>query len=150
MKLGAVAAAIFLSAATMATAQTPAAFDKERDEIWALEKAIYAGRAKGDFSFYIDNTSEGYVAWPPGVALPMRVGRLQAIPKTTAGLEKLEMEFLDFSLHGETAVIYYRTHMTQKVNGDPTDDRYHVTHTWVREDGKWKVFGGMARKLPPQ
>lgn len=150
MKLGLTIAAICLSAATSVMAQAPvsASAEKDKTEIWALEQAIYASRAKGDFSFYINNTAADYVAWPPGVPLPLRVGRLEDIPKTTAGKEELTMEFVDFAVHGDTAVIYYRTHMTRKVDGTPTDLRYHVTHTWVRENGKWKVFGGMARLAP--
>jgi hypothetical protein len=55
------------------------------------------------------------------------------------------MTFMDFSLNQNVAVIYYKTHRTRLADGTPADDHFEVTHTWIREDGKWRVFAGMAR-----
>src|SRR3546814_20764037 len=64
--------------------------------------------------------------------------------------ERLQMTLAGFAMNGDTAGIYYNTHRTRRSDGTPADDRFEVTHTWVREDGVWKVFGGMARAMPPR
>ncbi len=147
-RLGALVAALMVAAgAPMASAaEDPAAIEQARTTIWTMEQAIYAGRGKGDISAYADNTAQGYLAWPPILAKPMRVdGFKRGKPDPAMTHEKLDMELLDFTLHGDTAIIYYRTHRTMLADGTPADDRFDVTHTWVLEGGKWRVLGGMAR-----
>jgi ketosteroid isomerase-like protein len=120
-----------------------------RAEIWAKEQSIYAGRSRGDLTPYVANTSRSYVSWPPTVKAPMGYDKLAAttVPPNN-NHEQLTMTFMDFALSGDTAVIYYRNHMTRRSNGDPVDLTYDVTHTWTREGGVWRVIGGMARLEP--
>ncbi|MFD2137221.1 nuclear transport factor 2 family protein [Novosphingobium resinovorum] len=130
-------------------AQSVAEIAKAKDEIWALERSIYAGRAKGDLSSYADNLAKGYLAWPPVSAKPLGTTTLKASAAAThTSQEKLEMTFVDFSMNGNTAVIYYNTHRTRRADGTPCDEHFDTTHTWLREDGKWHVFAGMARITP--
>jgi ketosteroid isomerase-like protein len=129
--------------------QAPSAQARAKDEIWALEKAIYAGRASGDMTAYVQHTATGYLSWPPTSVLPMGQAKLEAgaaaMHKTSK--ELLDMQFVDFSLHGDTAVIYYKTHRTRRADGTVVDDHFQTTHTWVREGGQWRVFAGMARQV---
>jgi ketosteroid isomerase-like protein len=126
-----------------------AAKEAIRAEIWAKEQMIYAGRSRGDLTPYVANTSRSYVSWPPTVKAPMGYDKLAAtkVPPNS-NHEQLTMTFMDFALSGDTAVIYYRNHMTRRANGDPVDLTYDVTHTWTREGGVWRVIGGMARLEP--
>src|SRR3546814_18600375 len=64
--------------------------------------------------------------------------------------ERLQMTLAGFAMNGDTAVIYYNTHRPRRSDGTPADDRFEVTHTWAREDGVRKVFGGMDRVIPPR
>ncbi|PNU06632.1 nuclear transport factor 2 family protein [Novosphingobium guangzhouense] len=136
-------------APTTLNAQSVAEIEAARTEIWALERAIYAGRARGDLSSYADNLAKGYLAWPPVSTKPLGTTTLKASAASThTSQEKLEMTFVDFSMNGNTAVIYYNTHRTRRADGTPCDDHFDTTHTWLREDGKWHVFAGMARITP--
>jgi len=136
------------SAGEPASAPDPAK-EAIRTEIWAKEQMIYAGRSRGDLTPYVANTSRHYVSWPPTVPAPMGYDKLAAttVP-SNSNHEQLTMTFMDFALSGDTAVIYYRTHMTRRANGDPVDLTYDVTHTWTREGNVWRVLGGMARLEP--
>lgn len=119
-------------------------------EIWAKEQSIYRERGKGNLKPYIENVATDYKAWPPYSAVPTGVGNLtqtQAQMKVD-NKELLAMEFVDFAMNGDAAVIYYRTHRTRLPNGQPADEHFEVTHSWVRQDGQWKVYGGMARIQP--
>lgn len=147
-------AASFAAAAGVASAAPvlPTAEQKEtaRAEIWAKEQSIYAARGRGDISVYLANTAADYLAWPPLRALPEGNEGLNKTGRELQGKnqEKLAMNLTGFAMNGDTAVIYYDTHRTRRSDGTPADERFEVTHTWVREDGQWKVFGGMARATP--
>jgi ketosteroid isomerase-like protein len=136
-----------LSFPCLAAAQSQTEKQAAKDAIWTLEQSIYAGRAAGDLSNYVNNTSPDYVSWPPTVDKPMPYTNLKATasggPK--ASKEHLTMEFMDIAVHGNTAIIYYKTHRTQRADGTLVDENFETTHTWVREDGHWQVLGGMAR-----
>ena len=123
---------------------------KARTDIWAMEQAIYRERGHGNLKPYIDNVASNYLAWPPFSAVPTGVGALHQAQPRMAGENKelLQMEFVAFALNGDAAIIYYRTHRTRLPDGAPADERFEVTHSWVREGGRWKVYGGMARIQP--
>jgi hypothetical protein len=149
----AIAAALLLPLLATAPvhAQAPAAaidaVTTARDAIWAKEKKIYQGRAEAGLTYYLENTSDRYVGWPPGIPKP---SNLDTLRKSSAGVnrrnsEKLQMSFTDFTLQDSTAVIYYQTHRTMLPNGTAVDERFDVIHVWVRDGADWKLLGAMAR-----
>jgi hypothetical protein len=62
--------------------------------------------------------------------------------------EKLAMNFVDFTLHGDTGIIYYMNHRTVKPDGTAVDEKWETIHVWVRDGGDWKIVGAMARLEP--
>jgi hypothetical protein len=140
-----------LLCAAAASAQTAEEKKQSQDTIWTMEQSIYAGRAKADMSNYQNNTAENYLSWPPQLAKPMGRSKLKNPAPKVSGKEKLDMEFMDFTQQDNTAIIYYQTHRTMLMDGTPVDERFQVTHTWIKVDGKWQVLGGMARPVasPP-
>ncbi len=147
-------ALVALAAGALGLASAAHAAEDSRAEaqrlIWAKEQAVYAGRGSGDMGPYERALADGYVSWPPGIPAPIDAAKFKAgnkhFPKDSK--EKLQMEFVDLALNGDTAEIYYRTHMTVSADGKPVDLYYQVTHTWVRRHGEWQVLGGMARPVP--
>ncbi len=127
-----------------------AEFEAVREELWAKELSIYEGRSRGDLSLYLASTADNYIAWPPFNEVPKGNDGLKETGRKMEGKtqEVLKMTYLDLALNGDTAVIYYKTHRTRLADGSPADQHYEVTHTWVRQDGSWKVLGGMARERP--
>ena len=141
-------AAITLTAGAPAMAQTAEEIEAAKNEIWAMELSIYTGREQGNMDNYRNNVAEGYMAWPPVTAVPMRATNLGRPGDRTNNRELIALTFQDFSMNGDTAVIYYKSHRTRRADGTPADDRFDVTHTWVKRDGRWGVFAGMARTTP--
>ena len=134
-----------------ALAQSADEVSQARDEIWGKEKAIYAGRAKGDTSYYYDNSSVDYLGWVYGTPKPFRrdsLGASRALMRNQ-DKEKITNEFKDFSLHGDTAIIYYVNHRTMKPDGTVVDQTFDNIHVWVREGGTWKVLASMSRLQTP-
>lgn len=135
------------AADTPTAGPTAAEFAAARDAVWEKEKKIYQGRAEAGLTYYLQNTSDRYVGWPPGLAKP---SNLDTLRKSSASVnrknsEKLELTFTDFTLQDGTAVIYYQTHRTMLPNGTPVDERFDTIHVWVREGTDWKLIGAMAR-----
>ena len=133
-----------------AAAQTEAESAAARDQIWAKEQEIYKRRGQGDLSYYVANASDRYMGWPPGSKVPADLSRLKEMAGAMVGLnqERLEMELADFTLSGDTAVIYYHTHRTVMPDGTPTDQRYAICHVWTREEGEWRLIGALGRLKP--
>lgn len=147
----ALSALVTAFSATLAGAATPVGpADAAKAEIWTKEQAIYASRGSGNVDAYLGSLATGYLAWPPFNEVPKGAEGLRETGRKLAGKthEKLEMKLVDFTLNGTTAVIYYQTHRTMLADGTPVDQYYDSTHTWVRENGQWKVLGGMARARP--
>lgn len=144
------AVVLSMGVALTASAQAPDAKSKARDEIWAKEQKIYADRANGGLEYYIANTSPNYVGWPPNSARPLAQTGLKTDSKAMAGKteEKLTMELMDFTLSGDTAIIYYLNHRTMRPDGTVVDERFENIHVWTREKSEWKLIGGMARLQP--
>jgi ketosteroid isomerase-like protein len=142
--------AIGLSTSASAQVAGDARWEAARTAIWAKELSIYEGRSRGDLSLYLANTATNYMAWPPFNEVPKGNDGLKATGAAMRGKtkERLEMTFLDMALNGSTAVVYYKTHRTRRADGAPVDEHFEVTHTWVMQDGAWKVLGGMARARP--
>lgn len=139
------------AAARSGTQPPPQTHKQVEDEIWGKERAIYAARARGDLGPYIASVARDYRAWPPFRTAPAGVEGLNQLQTTMAvqTRERLDMRFVSLSLNGDAAVIYYATHRTMLPDGTPVDERFDVIHSWVREDGAWKVLGGMARERKP-
>jgi hypothetical protein len=141
---------IAILALLLTPALSPSATAVARNGIWAKEQSIYAGRGKGDLQPYLSSLAKGYLSWPPLAAKPEGEDGLKATQRKMAGhaAESLAMTLDDFTLNGDTAIIYYHTHRSRLADGTPADETWEVTHSWVREDGQWKVLGGMARIAP--
>lgn len=120
-----------------------------RDEIWALEQAIYRGRSEGSLDAYLARVDAAYLGWPPGAPAPTGAGPLRVLARAMVGQdqERLSMELVDFTLAGDTAVIFYRTHRTRMPDGAAADQRYAICHVWRREGPEWRMLAAMGRAL---
>jgi len=149
--LGSVAGVLAMTMVSgAAVAQSAADKEAAKNAIWAKEQAIYQGRASGALKFYVDNASPNYLGWPPGPAKPVALPGLRQDSQRMEGLnkEKLAMNFVDFTLHGDTGIIYYMNHRTSMPDGRAVDEKWETIHVWVRDNGDWKIVGAMARQEP--
>ncbi len=126
--------------------------DKARAAIWAKEMAIYEGRSHGSIDFYLENVSTNFLAWTAGTPEPFRVDKLRNSSAALRGHdhEVIQISFRDFSLSGDTAIIYYQNHRTRLADGTPVDQTYDNIHVWQLDHGEWKVLASMSRPMNPQ
>lgn len=125
---------------------------KARDTIWAKEMAIYEGRSRGAIDFYLNNASPNFLAWTAGTPAPFRIDKLRASGATMRGHDQeiIKTSFRDFSLSGDTAIIYYQNHRTRLADGTVVDQTYDNIHVWQLDQGEWKVLASMSRAMPAQ
>ncbi len=121
-----------------------------RDAIWSKEMAIYAGRSKGSVDYYVANASPHFLAWTAGTPAPFRVDKLRAGAAALRGQnhEVITTTFRDFSLSGDTAIIYYQNHRSRLPDGTAADQTYDNIHVWQKDHGDWKVLASMSRPMP--
>lgn len=72
--------------------------------------------------------------------------------RTGAGLdgnsnEQIDMNFKAFTLHDDTAVIYYLNHRTKRPEGEVVDEWYEVMHVWARAGEGWALVASMPRRV---
>jgi hypothetical protein len=144
--------------ATMAIAQEGpmnAEYEAIKTLIWEREMAIFEGRSAGDISNYLNATSSVYLGWPPGFDEPLPLGDFKAGAGMAVGLngEVTNVSKMGFTLNGNTALTYFKTHRTRLGEGmaEPqdrdVDQWYENIHVWTLETGDWRLIGGMARPV---
>lgn len=129
------------------------------EELWAIEASIFEGRGRGDLSNYLNAASAKYLGWPPVLPRPLSLEGFKS-PENMEGAialrgEKITFVRNGFTMNETTAVTYFTSHRTMLGEGFAVDgvrevnEYYENTHIWTYEDSKWRLIGGMARKLPP-
>lgn len=133
----------------MASISTLGEKERVKAELTAKEIGIYADRAHGQLDFYVANASPDYLGWPPVAAEPMPFSKLDGNKHVLQGQtqEKIDTAFKGFTMSGDTAIIYYANHRTRTSKGEPVDQLFENIHVWTREDGRWRLLGGLARKM---
>ena len=118
-----------------------------KDIIWSLEQGIYRDQERGSSAAYIAAASPRYLGWPPTAPRPLTNQNLRVggVRPTIAALPQIRLSFVDIAFSGNTAIIYYQTVRTRVVEGKELVDGFDVTHTWLKENGTWRLLGGMAR-----
>jgi len=116
-------------------------------EIWKKELAIFAGRGRGDTSYYLENASPDFLAWTSGTKKPFDIKILAESGKRFAGKDKevTALTMTGFSLSGDTAISYFKNHRTRSPDGRTVDQTYDNIHVWQKTDGEWKVLASVSR-----
>jgi Calcium/calmodulin dependent protein kinase II association domain len=139
---------LLYSQAYSAAADSDKRGDKVKEEIWALEETYFANLYKADYEGVLALVHSQFLGWPGNVAQPIdRAGSSrfmkQLITKPTSCVFAIERGGI--RVLGEVALTQY----TISVNcGDiaagAKTQTSRITHTWVREGGRWKLLGGMS------
>jgi hypothetical protein len=140
-----------LSLAQSAIAQSADEIAKAKDEVWAIEKTIYTYEQRnlgGDY--YYNISAENYLGWTYGSSKPFRKPKVPPKPLTTPTKEVITPEFTDFSLEGNTAILYYTNHRTMLRDGTSVDQYFPNIHVFIREGNNWKLLASMSRLEEPK
>jgi len=119
-------------------------------EVWSMEETYWHFVASGDIESYMTLWHEDFVGWPRGSEQP--VNKEGLIRQVKAAIEAGKPGSLTFKLtpysvriYGDVAIVHYLCSLTWKdlqENEHSRKDR--MTHTWMRQDGRWLIIGGMS------
>lgn len=119
----------------------------EQRAVWEIEKAIFAGRAKGDLTYYRDVAAKNYLGWPFGARQPFQKDVLERAASSGEFLpgEAISVVSNGISIQSDVAISYFTTHRTRRPGGAAVDERYENIHVFVRVDGAWRLIGSKSR-----
>jgi hypothetical protein len=115
-------------------------------KIWQLEEQYWEYWVKGDIDGYLALLHEDFLGWPSSLISPAgkRTARefvenyLAQTKPIAFGIKSGAM-----SVISNTAIVHY-TVFWKDEKGHQIGDAYRITHTWIEQDGTWKVMGGMS------
>lgn len=116
------------------------------EEVWVLEHAYFSRLYRADYDGVLALVHDRFLAWPSGVAQPIgkdesaRFMR-QLVPAPTSC--QVAIERGGIRLQATVALTQYTLRVDCGGSDPPRTSR--ITHTWVREAGRWQLLGGMSR-----
>jgi len=119
------------------------------EEIWALEKAYFANLYKADYEAVLALVHTQFLGWPGTVPQPIdKDGSARFMkeffPEPTTCTFKIERGGI--RVIGEVALTQYTIHVNC---GDTVavakTQSSRITHAWIKDDGSWKLLGGMSK-----
>ena len=117
-------------------------------EIWALEERYMTAFKDGDVAGLNAFLHADFLGWPSYSSDPL--ARASALASVPALHERLVIRSVDvrpraIHLSGDIALVHYLVVLeTEEGDGHTAAISYRITHTWVEEDGRWRILGGMS------
>jgi hypothetical protein len=125
--------------------------DRVKEEIWSLEKSYFGNLYAADYGGVLVLIHSQFLGWPGSMAQPIdKAGSSlfmkQLITKPTSCAFTIERGGI--RIVGDVALTQYT--ISVNCNGAAAGAKTQVsriTHTWVKEGGRWKLLGGMSYAL---
>ena len=120
----------------------------QEEKIWKLENKYFESWKQEDIEGIISIYHDNFVGWPTSSDLP--AGKESARTFAEGTLDQLEI--IEFAIDpqaikitGNLAVVHhFFSWSARDAEGKLIKYRQRVTHTWLNEDGVWKIIGGMS------
>lgn len=113
----------------------------ERDLAQVYQRSDAAGIERGVMEDYRLTNSHGKIT--------TRTDDLEEARKVDPKYEIFENHDMEVRVHGDTAVVVGITHAKGISGGKPFDAQFQFTDTFVKDDGRWRLFAGHATKISP-
>lgn len=113
-------------------------------QIWALEQAYWEFNRDAKHEQIIATWHDKFLGWPDGEPRPIdKEEGIRYVQKNYAqpASYTFEIEPAGIRILGNVAVNHYAVHLKWK---DGRKRSMRITHTWILEQGRWKVLGGMS------
>ena len=118
------------------------------DDIWKLEERYFTNLYKADYDGVLAMIHPQFLGWPGNLPKPINrdesgLFMKKLIPKPTACAITIEPAGLQQS--GDTILTQYTLLVScPEIPGKPGLRASRITHTWVRNKGRWQLLGGMS------
>jgi ketosteroid isomerase-like protein len=119
-------------------------------EIWALEERYMTAFKDGDVAGLKAFLHADFLGWPSHSSEPLaKAPALVSVPALHESLVIRTVEVRPRAIHlrGEFALVHYLVVFeTEESDGSSATTSYRITHTWVEENGRWRILGGMSAR----
>jgi uncharacterized protein (TIGR02246 family) len=120
------------------------------DKIWALEEDYISAFKNADHSRILDFYHREFLGWPGSQDRP--AGRSEAetfleeqYARPLCG--SFEIDRAGIRVLGDVVITHYVLNLsTLGANGVEQKQATRITHTWLKEDGRWWIAGGMSSR----
>lgn len=123
--------------------------DNVEETVWALEVAYFTNLYRADYDGVLALVHRQFLGWPGAATQPVdrdasaRFMR-QLIPAPTKCSVRIERAGIRVA--GDVALTEYTLHV-DCAGGGAAPRPSRITHTWVKENAKWTLLGGMSHDL---
>jgi ketosteroid isomerase-like protein len=123
-------------------------WSEAEQEIWALEERYMTAFKDGDVAGLNAFLHADFLGWPSYSSDP--VARAPALASVATLHESLVIRTVEvrpraIRLSGKIALVHYLVVLEiEEGDGGTTATSSRITHTWVEEDGRWRILGGMS------
>lgn len=118
------------------------------EKIWKLEEDYFTQLYKANYADVLALVHPQFLGWPGNLSRPIGKEESAAfmktlIPQPTQCAIRIERAGLQQS--GDTALTQYTLHVDcPDACGIVKTHSSRITHTWIRQNGQWKLLGGMS------
>ena len=132
---------LFLTVGVLLTAQ---AFGQEwttaQKEVWKMEELYWELWRKGDLDGYMKLFHKDCVSWHYRSEDPFDKASMREFISPRIGIDVDKLKPLAVKVFGNVAVVHYyaRWDMISKYAWG------RVSHTWLKQDGKWQIIAGTS------
>ena len=126
---------------------TSGAYDE--GEIWKLEEKYWRCWVNGDTEAFQSMLHKNFAGWPSSLEAPGHKKAASEFFKNFLEQSRpaaFEMTPAAITIVSNTAIIHCFL-LTKDKDGNPLGDPFRVTHTWINEEGAWKLLGGMSSSI---
>jgi ketosteroid isomerase-like protein len=124
--------------------------DQVEEEIWSLEEDYISFFDKANHDAILSLYHSQFLGWPDSESHP--VGKKRAAefieekyPEPTQAVFKIKREGIRI-IEGVVITHYLLNLSWIDDEGAEQTRESRLTHTWVKEDSKWKILGGMSSR----
>ena len=121
------------------------------EEIWKLEATYFANLYGANYEGVLALVHSRFLGWPDNLPSPInKEGSAQFMKNLIPEPEPctIRIERAGLQILGHTALTQYILHVNRpQASGTATTRSSRITHTWIMQDGQWKLLGGMSLEI---
>lgn len=125
------------------------AMSSDADEVWAGEEAYWKYVKAHDNEGFRSLWAEDFVGWPIVQEHPIHKSDITLTSGALGETVDYRLQRENVDMHGSTGITFYRAVVRRKrPDGSEVTVTSRFTHTWMRQNGKWMIVGGMSTREP--
>jgi hypothetical protein len=121
---------------------------QEQQEIWGLVESFWESAHDGDLEDLMNLLHEKYVYWPEGYTVTYNKSEMEFLFTkwlTHNRPKSYELSVRAIQIIKNVAMVHYFVN----AKGNWGSESKRRTSVWMKNNGEWKLIGGMSAKLMP-